>query len=93
MEYVFEIEQQCDTLENRAHAAELRYRDAMKNLQEIQLEDTKVASHGQSEEENTKIPVDHHSDEKERENLVSHILNGKVYLFYNADGSNKMEYL
>ncbi|KAI8885207.1 kinase-like protein [Backusella circina FSU 941] len=77
MEYVFDIEQQCDTLENRARTAEARYREAMRDLKEVQLEDAKVGSHAQTEEENS-IKVDHHhSDEKERENLVTHILNGK----------------
>lgn len=85
---VLEIEQKCDDFETRARAAEARYRDALKNLRD--LEDIKSPTTAEEEHlikkptitdtlnnmsianGNVVVP-----DEREREKLVSHILDGK----------------
>jgi WNK lysine deficient protein kinase len=71
-ELALEFEQKCDTLENRARSAEARYRDTMRSLKE--LEEPKLTM---TEEDHTKMME---MSPGERENLVSHILNGKRVL-------------
>ncbi|KAI8890013.1 kinase-like protein [Backusella circina FSU 941] len=68
-ELALEIEQKCDTLESRARTAEARYRDTMRSLKEIQLEDPKLAM---MEEDHTKAME---ITPGERDKILSHILN------------------
>jgi WNK lysine deficient protein kinase len=83
---VLEIEQKCEDFEGRARAAETRYRDALKNLRD--LEELKSPT--------TSLPLTTSGDDKrpllsetlanmtlghtqeEREKLVNHILDGKI---------------
>lgn len=85
---VLEIEHKCDEFETRARGAEARYRDALKNLREIEELKSPIVN----EEEypikkatvtdslsNMAITNGHIvPDEREREKLVSHILDGKI---------------
>jgi WNK lysine deficient protein kinase len=80
---VLEVEQKCDNFEGRVRAAENKYREAVRTLRE--LEEIKVPLDNDS-----KLPTDSLAsltiqspatpqvlDERERERLVNHILNGK----------------
>jgi len=75
---VHEIEQKCDDFENRARAAENRYRDALRNLRELEelKSPTSLSESGLSDTLSTMSIVNGHSQE-EREKLVNHILDGK----------------
>ncbi|KAL9538138.1 hypothetical protein MBANPS3_011169 [Mucor bainieri] len=72
---VHEIEQKCDDFENRARAAENRYRDALRNLRELEelKSPTSLSESGLSDTMSTMSLVNGHSQE-EREKLVNHIL-------------------
>ncbi|KAI9475629.1 MAG: kinase-like domain-containing protein [Benjaminiella poitrasii] len=84
---VLEIEQKCDDFENRARAAENRYREALRNLRDLE-ELRSPTSTLVDDEYHTKKPLltdtlanmtisssnGHVPEEREREKLVNHIL-------------------
>lgn len=80
---VIEAEQKCDTFEGLVRAAENKYREAVRTLRE--LEDTKVPSESDNKHANENsanltiqnATVPQVLDEREREKLVNHILDGK----------------
>ncbi|CEG67388.1 Putative WNK protein kinase [Rhizopus microsporus] len=85
---VLEIEQKCDSIESRARAAENKYREAIRTLKELeesrmsQIEtDTKLDSLAHlsiQPNSTTQQPI---IEDREREKLVNHILDGKFPLF------------
>ena len=94
-ERFMEIEQKCDTFESRARAAENRYRDALKNLRELEelkspLTDEDVSKKPALSEALSSMTLGSTGSStmvglntpEEREKLVSHILDGKVYCVF-----------
>ncbi|KAI7901213.1 kinase-like domain-containing protein [Cokeromyces recurvatus] len=94
---VHEIEQKCEDFENRARAAENRYREALRNLRDLEELRSPTSTLVDDEYHLTKKPLlsdtlanmtissshnGHMLDERERERLVNHILDGK-YILYN----------
>ncbi|KAI8640355.1 kinase-like domain-containing protein [Parasitella parasitica] len=73
---VLEIEQKCDDFENRARAAETRYREALKNLRELEelKSPTSLSETGLSETVSSSLPITNGHTQEEREKLVNHIL-------------------
>lgn len=87
---VHEIEHKCETFESRARAAEIRYRDAVKNLRELEelkspLSDEEVSKKPALNEALASMSLGSTGSSgfngpistEEREKLVSHILDGK----------------
>ena len=75
---VLEVEQKCNNFESRAQAAESRYKNALRSLKE--LEELKSASSTEMSDTsmaNLSLNGQHPPDEREREKLVNHILDGR----------------
>ena len=74
---VLEIEQKCDDFENRARAAETRYRDALRNLRELEdLKSPTSLSESGLNERMSNVSIANGHTQEEREKLVNHILDG-----------------
>ena len=74
---VLEIEQKCDDFENRARVAETRYRDAVRNLRELEdLRSPTSLSESGLNETMSNISIANGHAQEEREKLVNHILDG-----------------
>lgn len=88
-ERVHEIEVKCENFESRARAAELRYKDALKNLRELEELKSPVSDEDVSKKPalnealasmslgSTGSSMNGPITTEEREKLVSHILDGK----------------
>ncbi|KAI8059912.1 kinase-like domain-containing protein [Gilbertella persicaria] len=73
---VLEVEQKCNDFESRAQAAESRYKNALRSLRE--LEELKTASNTEMSDTMANMTLNGgHPDDKEREKLVNHILDGE----------------